>query len=154
MVNIDDPCTNDDNRGGNIGTQEVVEEPKVGMIFASEYEVREYYTKYAKTQEFGVSKRSFRPGDDVKLRNFTLAYIRQGMTKSTSYDVLRPRSIERFRCKTKINAILCLDGRYTLYTVVLEHTHALSLGKTRFFRCNRKMDQPQINDWMYEIALV
>ncbi|KAG7984020.1 hypothetical protein I3843_04G136000 [Carya illinoinensis] len=127
-------------RGVNVGTQEVVEEPKVGMTFDSEDEVRAYYTEYAKIKGFGVSKRSSRPGDDGKLRYVTLACIHQGTAKSMASNVLRPRPIERFGCKAKINATLSLDGRYKLSTVILEHIHTLSLGKARFFRCNRKMD--------------
>ncbi|KAG6668492.1 hypothetical protein CIPAW_01G174300 [Carya illinoinensis] len=30
--------------------------------------------------------------------------------------------------------------RYTLSTIILEHTHTLSPRKARYFRCNRKMD--------------
>ncbi|KAG6707642.1 hypothetical protein I3842_06G042300 [Carya illinoinensis] len=139
-VNSDDMYIDDESRGVNVGTQEVVEEPKVGMTFASEDEVRAYYTKYAKIKGFGVSKRSSRPGDDGKLRYFILACVRQGTAKLMASNVLRPRPIERFGCKAKINATLSLDGRYKLSTVILEHTHTLSPGKARFFRCNRKMD--------------
>ncbi|XP_062147753.1 uncharacterized protein LOC133856714 [Alnus glutinosa] len=42
--------------------------------------------------------------------------------------------------KAKINAKLYYDGRFTLSTVVLEHTHAVSPSKARYFTCHKKLD--------------
>ncbi|KAF5460383.1 hypothetical protein F2P56_020257 [Juglans regia] len=118
---------------------ESAEEPKVGMSFSSEEEVRLYYMKYAKQVGFGVSKRSSKPGDNGKLRYFTLACVQQGTPKSNASNILKPRPVEKMGCKAKINAALTLDGRFTLSTVVLEHTHALSPGKAIFFRCHKRL---------------
>ncbi|KAG6714781.1 hypothetical protein I3842_05G219200 [Carya illinoinensis] len=127
-----------DGKEGDEGDN-VVEEPKVGMIFSSEEEVRLYYTNYAKRMGFGVSKRSSNVGDDGRLKYFTLACVRQGTSRSKASNVLRPRSVEKMGCKAKINVTLTADGKYTLSSVVLEHTHALSPGKAIFFRCHKKL---------------
>lgn len=60
IVNVDDPCTNDESCGL------MVEEPKVEMTFASKADVKAYYTNYAKKVGFSVSKRSYRSENDEK----------------------------------------------------------------------------------------
>lgn len=88
---------------------------------------------------FGVSKRSSNVGDDGRLKYFTLACVRQGTSISKASNVLRPISVEEMGCKAKINVTLIAHGKYTLSSVVLEHTHALSPGKAIFFRCHKKL---------------
>ncbi|KAF5459929.1 hypothetical protein F2P56_019835 [Juglans regia] len=47
-----------------IGGDETIEEPTVGMQFSSVKEVHAYYMKYGKKKGFGVSKRNIRQDDD------------------------------------------------------------------------------------------
>ena len=47
---------------------------------------------------------------------------------------------KNLRCKAKINATCCPDGKFTLTTIMLDHVHTLSLGKARYFRNHKKMD--------------
>jgi len=138
-LDVDD---DEDNDGPEkiILENQMVEEPKIGMIFDSEEEVLSYYKQYAKQVGFGVTKRSSTTGDDGKLRYFTIACVRQGMPKSKSSNIVRPKPMERMGCKAKINAKLTNDGRFTLSTVVLEHTHVVSPSKTRYFTCHKKLD--------------
>jgi hypothetical protein len=73
----------------------MVEETKIAMMFNSEKEVLSYYKQYAKQVGFGVTKRSSATGDNGKLRYFTIACVRQGMLKSKSSNIVRPKPMER-----------------------------------------------------------
>lgn len=101
-----------------------------------EQDVLLYYTKYAKQVGFGVARRTSRLGDDGKLRYFTLACVCEGTPKSTSSNIVMSKPKEKMGCKAKINAKLTLDGQFTLSNVVLQHTHDLSPGKARYFKCH------------------
>ncbi|XP_030941786.1 uncharacterized protein LOC115966761 [Quercus lobata] len=56
---------------------EIILEPKVGMMFNSEEEVRAYYKQYAKQAGFGVSKRTSKLGHDGNLKYFTNSCVNQ-----------------------------------------------------------------------------
>ncbi|XP_042964815.1 protein FAR1-RELATED SEQUENCE 5-like [Carya illinoinensis] len=138
-VVVDNSPINDE--GGEVPeVDDGVEEPKVGMTFSSEEEVRSYYMKYAKQKGFGVRRRNSRQSEDGKVRWFTLVCARQGITKSRASNVLRPRQTERVGCKARVNSVLNEDGGYTLSSVILDHTHYCSPGKARHFRCFKKVD--------------
>ena len=115
---------------------EIILEPKVGMMFNSE-EVRAYYTQYAKQVVFGVSKRTSKLGHDGNLKYFTLSCVNQGKAKSKATNALKPRPKKKKKkihgCKEKINATCCPDGRFTLSNVVFNHIHTLSPKKARYF---------------------
>ncbi|XP_042978527.1 protein FAR1-RELATED SEQUENCE 5-like [Carya illinoinensis] len=135
----------DDGPNNNDGVEEPkadddVEEPNVGMTFSSEEEVRSYYMKYAKHKGFGVRRRNSRQSEDGRVRWFTLVCARQGTVKSQASNILKPRQTERVGCKARVNAVLNEDGRYTLSSVILDHTHYCSPGKARHFRCFKKLD--------------
>lgn len=38
------------------------------------------------------------------------------------------------------NKYVCLNGKYRLINVVLEHNHALFLGKAQYYKLNIKLD--------------
>jgi hypothetical protein len=109
------------------------------MIFDTEQDVLLYYTKYAKQVGFGVTRRTSRNGDDGNLRYFTLACLREGTSKSASSNIVMPKPMEKMGCTARINAKLTHEGRFTLINVVLEHTHALSPGKARYFKCHKHL---------------
>ena len=48
---------------GGLGNEEV-ETPRAGMVFASPEEVRNYYSKFAQREGFGIYRRSSRCRDD------------------------------------------------------------------------------------------
>ena len=124
-----------------LNENQIAEEPKVGMMFNSEKGVREYYTRYAKQKGFGVSRRTSKLGDDGKsMKYFTLSCVCQGKAKSRAANPLKPQPKQNLGCKAKINAFQCLDGRFMVSTVVLEHNHTLSQRKARYFRCHKKMN--------------
>ncbi|GMY13977.1 protein FAR1-RELATED SEQUENCE 5-like [Fagus crenata] len=110
-------------------------------MFNSEEDVRAYYTRYAKQKGFGVSRRTSKLGDDGKsVKYFTLSCVCQGKAKSRAANPLKPQPKQNLGCKAKINASRCLDGRFMVSTVVLEHNHILSPGKARYFRCHKNMN--------------
>ncbi|XP_042954662.1 protein FAR1-RELATED SEQUENCE 5-like [Carya illinoinensis] len=117
-----------------------VEEPIVGRTFSSEEEVRSYYMRYAKQKGFGVRRRNSRQSEDGRVRWFTLVCVRQGTAKSQASNILKPRQTERVGCKARIYVVLNEDGGYTLSSVILDHTHYVSPGKARHFRCFKKVD--------------
>uniref|UniRef100_A0A2N9HUL5 FAR1 domain-containing protein n=1 Tax=Fagus sylvatica TaxID=28930 RepID=A0A2N9HUL5_FAGSY len=124
-----------------LNENQIAEEPKVRMMFNSEEGVRAYYTRYAKQKGFGVSRRTSKLGDDGKsVKYFTLSCVCQGKAKSRAANPLKPQPKQNLGCKAKINASRCLDGRFMVSTVVLEHNHTLSPGKARYFRCHKKMN--------------
>jgi hypothetical protein len=49
----------------------LLEDPKLGMTFDSENDVREYYKEYAKSKGFGVTKRRSHTNDDGELKYLT-----------------------------------------------------------------------------------
>ncbi|XP_018859136.2 protein FAR-RED IMPAIRED RESPONSE 1-like [Juglans regia] len=123
-----------------IGGDETIEEPTVGMQFSSVEEVHAYYMKYGKKKGFGVSKRNSRQNDDGTVRWFCLACSRGGISKSRTANVMKPRQTVKMGCKARINAVFNDEGVYTISKVILDHTHACSPGKTRHFRCFKKVD--------------
>ncbi|OMP07097.1 hypothetical protein COLO4_07635 [Corchorus olitorius] len=44
--------------------EEIIQEPKIGMTFASSEEAHGYYSNYAKQEGFGVIKRTSKRNDD------------------------------------------------------------------------------------------
>ena len=93
-----------------LNENEIVLEPKVGMMFNSEEEVRAYYTQYAKQAGFGVSKRTSKLGHDGNLKYFTISCVNQGKAKSKVTNALKSRPKKNLGCTAKINATCCPDG--------------------------------------------
>jgi hypothetical protein len=87
-----------------------------------------------------VTKRSCTLGDDGNVGYFTIACLREGKSKSKTSNIVRPKPMERMGCKAKINAKVSLDGRFTLSSVMLEHTHVVSPSKAKYFRCHKRLN--------------
>ncbi|XP_059637753.1 protein FAR-RED IMPAIRED RESPONSE 1-like [Cornus florida] len=134
--------------GNNVNEQDLkislvedeVENPKVGMIFESEEEVRNYYINYAKHLGFGVSKISTKNRSDGKSSYFSLACARYGKAISKAKNSFHPRPSTKTNCKAKINVTTKDDGRFIIPRVCLDHNHVLSPGKVQHFRCNKVID--------------
>ncbi|XP_039146884.1 protein FAR-RED IMPAIRED RESPONSE 1-like [Dioscorea cayenensis subsp. rotundata] len=115
--------------------------PKAGMTLDSEEEVYNFYVEYAWHEGFGITKRTTKSGEDGKLKYYTLACVRGGKRRiSSSQNSFNPRLSTKTNCEAKINVIVANDGRYTISRVHFEHNHALSPQKSRFQKCNKKMD--------------
>ncbi|KAH7658032.1 FHY3/FAR1 family protein [Dioscorea alata] len=114
--------------------------PKAGMILNSEEEVYNMYIEFARQEGFGITKRSTRSGEDGKFKYYTLSCVRGGKRISTAKNDFNPRPSTKTNCQAKINVIIGNDGCCTISRVNLEHNHALSPHKSRFQKCNKKMD--------------
>ena len=76
---------------------EIVLEPKVGMMFNSKEEVRAYYMQYAKQAGFGVTKRTYKLRHDGNLKYFTISCVNQGKAKSKATNALKPSPQKKYR---------------------------------------------------------
>ncbi|KAK4581050.1 hypothetical protein RGQ29_024640 [Quercus rubra] len=121
---------------GGLGNEEV-ETPRAGMVFASPEEVRNYYSKFAQREGFGIYRRSSRCRDDGKLNYFTLACARAGKRESTAKKKFSLRQSPKTNCKAKVNVALGSDGKFHLCHVILEHNHELSPGMFHSNRCKK-----------------
>ncbi|XP_030926779.1 uncharacterized protein LOC115953315 isoform X2 [Quercus lobata] len=121
---------------GGLGNEEV-ETPRAGMVFVSPEEVRNYYSKFAQREGFGIYRRSSRCRDDGKLNYFTLACARAGKRESTAKKKFSLRQSPKTNCKAKVNVALGSDGKFHLCHVILEHNHELSPGMFHSNRCKK-----------------
>jgi len=114
---------------------ENVEEPKQGMIFNSLDELASHYRTYAKQQGFRVVQKNKRKHASGHMCYITLSCARQGSRKASSSKLVQTT---RTRCKAYSNARL-VDTNWYVTSVSVKHNHDLSLGKARYFRCNKNL---------------
>ncbi|KAH9792798.1 protein FAR1-RELATED SEQUENCE [Citrus sinensis] len=101
-----------DFKGNNEKLVENVVEPKVRMCFNSPDEMFEYYKTYGQQEGFPVMRRSCKKGDDGNMR----------------YKV---------GCNAKIGGRLeFVTGKWVIGNLFLEHNHAVSPSKSRYYRCD------------------
>ncbi|XP_039146804.1 protein FAR1-RELATED SEQUENCE 8-like [Dioscorea cayenensis subsp. rotundata] len=110
------------------------------MVLNSEEEVYNFYIEYARQEGFGITTKSKRLDDDGKLKYYTLACVKSRKRISTTKNYFNPRLSTKTNCQAKINVIFGNDGCFTISSVILEHNHTLSLHKSRFQKCNKKID--------------
>ncbi|KAL3534052.1 hypothetical protein ACH5RR_007573 [Cinchona calisaya] len=108
--------------------------PEIGMEFSSEEHVRHFYMSYAQRLGFGISKISYKNGDDGKQNYFSLACSKNGRTKSTTKHPYYRRPSTKTDCKAKINVAIMDGGIYVITRIYLDHNHDFSPGKSRHVR--------------------
>ncbi|KAH9726548.1 protein FAR1-RELATED SEQUENCE [Citrus sinensis] len=119
---------------------ENVVEPTVGMSFDSPDEMFEYYKTYGLQEGFPVMRRSCRKGDDGSLRYVTFTCGRNGKSKAKATNVLRLQPNQKIGCNAKIGERLdIVSGKWVIGNLILEHNHAVSPSKSRYYRCNRSI---------------
>ncbi|XP_040994244.1 protein FAR1-RELATED SEQUENCE 5-like [Juglans microcarpa x Juglans regia] len=131
----------DDNEEGTaVHTKEadIIEEPKLGMVFKSEEDLISYYKSYGKQCGFGIMTQRSHRFEDGRLRYITLGCARGGKAWNQTTNVARPRPTSKTGCNARINATFS-EGMLKLLTVHNTHNHKLSPQKARFFRCNREV---------------
>jgi hypothetical protein len=121
-----------------------VEEPKVGMTFNSIDDIMKYYTRYGKEKGFAVAKRSSKKGDDGEVRYVTVACNRAGKPRYRSSNPLKLQPQLKTDCKAQLRVVLCPDGKWILTAMALDHNHGLSPSKSRFYKCHRILEPPQV----------
>ncbi|XP_034225566.1 protein FAR-RED IMPAIRED RESPONSE 1-like [Prunus dulcis] len=120
-----------------MSSEETTQEPKVNMIFNTVDEVLDFYKKYANRVGFPMKKRSSKKGDCGELKYVTLSCSRSGIPQSTASNVLKPYPSIKCNCKAQLRAGICLDGRWKVNSVKLDHNHGLNPNNARYFRMNR-----------------
>ncbi|XP_059456885.1 protein FAR-RED IMPAIRED RESPONSE 1-like isoform X1 [Corylus avellana] len=128
----------DDKNDNDIQFDQNVKEPKNGMRFSSEQELFLYYERYAQRAGFGVIRKGSKNKPCGSVKYLTLACAHYGKTKAKASNIGKSNPTKKTGCKAKINARL-VDGAWFLTTVEVDHNHALSPGKARSFRYNRKL---------------
>ncbi|XP_024035677.1 protein FAR-RED IMPAIRED RESPONSE 1-like [Citrus clementina] len=116
--------------------ENLVEEPTVGMCFNSPDEMFEYYKAYGQQEGFPVMRRSCKKGDDGNMRYVTFSCGRNRKSKGKSNQVLRLQPNQKIGCNAKIGGCF-VSGKWIIGNFVLEHNHAISPSKSRYYRCNR-----------------
>lgn len=58
--------------------------------------------------------------------------------RSTARNFLQPQASTKIDCNANVNASTCLDGKFKLTTVVLEHDHRLSPTRALYQKSNKK----------------
>ncbi|XP_042955964.1 protein FAR1-RELATED SEQUENCE 4-like isoform X2 [Carya illinoinensis] len=136
----------DDDESGTQNTMhaegaDIIEEPKLGMVFKSEEELVSYYKKYGKQCGFGIMTQRSHRFEDGRLRYVTLGCARGGKARNRTSNVARPRPTSKTDCKAKINATF-VEGVFKVLTVHNSHNHGLSPQNSRFFRCSKEVSEP------------
>ncbi|XP_041001710.1 protein FAR1-RELATED SEQUENCE 5-like [Juglans microcarpa x Juglans regia] len=119
---------------------DITEEPKVGICFESENELMTYYKHYGKRCGFGIMTQRSRREKDETIKYVTLGCARGGKARNRTSNVSKPRPTSKTDCKARMNVLL-KDGKLCVTSVFNTHNHVLSPKKSRFFRCNREVNE-------------
>ncbi|KAF5481495.1 hypothetical protein F2P56_002139 [Juglans regia] len=119
---------------------DTTEEPKPGMTFESENELMNYYKHYGKRCGFGVMTQRSKREKDGTVKYVTVGCARGGKARNMASNVSKPRPTSKTDCKAMMNVML-KDGKLCVTSVFNTHNHGLSPRKSRFFRCNREVNE-------------
>ncbi|KAG7984647.1 hypothetical protein I3843_04G170700 [Carya illinoinensis] len=120
---------------------QVEEDPKPGMVFATEHELMAYYKRYAKQKGFGVITQRTKREADGRVRYLTIGCARGGKYQPSHSNISRPRPTIKTDCKARINANF-VKGTWEVTTVENAHNHStVSPQKSRFFRSHKHLDE-------------
>lgn len=124
----------------SIHSSQLVEAPKKGMTFTSMDEVKQYYKKYADQVGFGIFTRTSIKREDGKIRYLVLACSREGKRSTKPTKSIRNCPSIKQKCDAKITVSLCEDGQWQIKFAIIDHNHAVSPTKSRFFRSHKHLD--------------
>ncbi|GFZ02741.1 hypothetical protein Acr_15g0013490 [Actinidia rufa] len=116
---------------------EAVLEPKVGTIFNSEDEAKEYYSTYAKAKDFGSIVKASKKCDDGVKAYITYACHRSGKPKTTALNPIKSHPTSKVDCKAHMNISLQVDRKWMLNLIELNHNHELDPEKAKYLKCYR-----------------
>ncbi|KAF5464951.1 hypothetical protein F2P56_014988 [Juglans regia] len=86
-----------------------------------------------------MTQRSKREKDGT-VKYVTVGCARGGKARNRASNVSKPRPTSKTDCKARMNAML-KDGKLCVTSVLNTHNHVLSPKKSRFFRCNREVNE-------------
>ncbi|XP_042968993.1 protein FAR1-RELATED SEQUENCE 5-like [Carya illinoinensis] len=119
---------------------DIVEEPKLGMVFKSEEDLLSYYKRYGQQCGFEIMTQRSHRFEDGSLRYGSLGCARGGKARNRTSNVARPHSTSKTDCKARINVTL-ERGVFKVNSIDNSHNQGLSPKKSRFFRCNREVSE-------------
>ncbi|XP_068639997.1 protein FAR1-RELATED SEQUENCE 6-like [Aristolochia californica] len=111
--------------------------PRMGMVFKSYEEVRGFYDHYARHTGFGTKTKRSWYNEDGQLLKSVLACRKEG--RAPDAPTYRSRPTAKTNCQANIKVELMPDNLLHLVEINLEHNHAVSPSKARFFRSNKKL---------------
>ncbi|KAH7542648.1 hypothetical protein FEM48_Zijuj02G0096400 [Ziziphus jujuba var. spinosa] len=98
----------------DVGDLKDIEKPKVGMLFDSIDELKEYYKMYGKKNRFEICKRTSSKEDDEELKYITFACSHQGKSRRKSKDTFRLHPVRKTGCLARFTAAICSNERLNL----------------------------------------
>ncbi|KAF5444107.1 hypothetical protein F2P56_036610, partial [Juglans regia] len=122
---------------------DTTEEPKPGMNFESENELMNYYKHYRKRCGFGIMTQRSKSEKDGTVKYVTVGSLgcaRGGKARNRASNVSKPRPTSKTDCKARMNVML-KDEKLCVTSVFNTHNHGLSPRKSKFFRCNREVNE-------------
>ncbi|KAG6669101.1 hypothetical protein CIPAW_01G219800 [Carya illinoinensis] len=119
---------------------DITEEPKLGMCFELENALMDFYKHYGKQEGFPVMTQRSKREKDETIKYVTLGCARGGKARNRTSNISRPRPTSKTDCKARMNVVL-KNGKLCVTSVFNTHNHVLSPRKTRFFRCNREVNE-------------
>ncbi|KAF5446887.1 hypothetical protein F2P56_032483 [Juglans regia] len=119
---------------------DITKEPKPGMRFESEDELMNYYKHYGKQCDFPVMTQRSKREKDETVKYVTVGCARGGKARNRASNVSKPRPTSKTYYKARMNVML-KDGKLCVTSVLNTHNHVLSPKKSRFFRCNREVNE-------------
>ncbi|KAG6646712.1 hypothetical protein CIPAW_07G027200 [Carya illinoinensis] len=84
---------------------DIVEEPKLGMVFKSEEELLSYYKRYGQQSGFGINKQRSHRFEDGSIRYITLGCVRGGKARNRTTNVARPRPTSKTEWVLKVSSV-------------------------------------------------
>ncbi|KAK9140437.1 hypothetical protein Scep_010118 [Stephania cephalantha] len=111
--------------------------PEVGMTFSSHKEAHLALKRYENRAGFRITIKTLEKLDGIICKR-VFACCREGQTKpseKTHYDLY-----SRCGCKTMM-VVRFTDGKWHATQCFLEHNHAVSPGKFRFYKCNKVISE-------------
>ncbi|KAF5449774.1 hypothetical protein F2P56_030186 [Juglans regia] len=119
---------------------DITEEPKPGMRFESEDELMNYYKHYGKQCGFPVMTQMSKREKDETVKYVTIGCARGGKARNRVSNVSKPLPTSKTDCKTRMNVML-KDEKLCVTSVFNKHNHVLNPKKSKFFRCNREVNE-------------
>ncbi|XP_058181113.1 protein FAR-RED IMPAIRED RESPONSE 1-like [Rhododendron vialii] len=137
----DEICSNEDGKEAIENSEQIVEEPKVGMIFDTQDEAYRYYSRYAQQMGFAVARRNSKKGKDGNVRHVCFECNRGGKARVKTSNPVQPRPQTKCDCRARLNLSTNSNGKWKISRVALEHNHENSPGKARFHKNYRVLDE-------------
>ncbi|XP_022875445.1 protein FAR1-RELATED SEQUENCE 5-like [Olea europaea var. sylvestris] len=124
-----------------VGVENEIVVPTVGMKFADETEVFEFYKRDAYHVGFPIRKRTTKREDDEIVRSMSFTCSREGRRNRNQSTSLNPLPTIQTGCKARLIVSSDAHGIFRINIVHLKHNHKMNPSKSRLYRCNRQVSE-------------